>query len=578
MLAIRSATEYYLPSIEDFETAQNLTIFHSYVLHFAGINLWWSGWFYIRPFKNFSAEKLINKVYIFIMTIIHIPIFYGFYNRVFFKLHPEQLDGYWKFYSDYSHPWTVPFYSVLMLFSSMTLSLFIIDFFRGKEKRIDKIILILISSIFPLLIYNGIMTSSPSIKSYSIPNVTIFYCLNTLIANWFFTNYRLFKDTSKDIIGDTFNSISDMVLFTGIDLKVKQWNERARSAFKINGDKPIFYKLLSSKTRMTDNESEIFVNTLLQNIGQEYEKEFIMEEEHKIFMFKVTEYLKNDHLFGYTFFVKDITATRFQALQLERQHAELKKLNTVKDRLFAIISHDIKNPVLSFKGIAKKVNYLIQNDDFGTLKKLGNEIESNASNLNSLTDNLLNWALMQKNMVPYQPTTVFLLDILQEVNQLFQHLLDEKEITLLLHVDAEEQAIADTDSVRIILRNVINNSIKFTPPNGCITVTTFLDHQYIQLRITDNGVGMSPSQIQNIFELANDKTNRGTADEKGTGIGLHLVDSLIQNNKGKIEVSSSLNKGTTFDIYLPISPSPTSQAISNKKLNKNFNRVKSTPL
>ena len=218
LLAARSCTEYYLPQVEDYQTAYQITLTHSFFTSIAAAILWVSAWVYIRPFKNHSQEKLFDQIYFVIFTLVHIPVVYFLMNRIVFKLHETKIDGYWKFSTDYSGYSAYIFFFVMIFFSIVTVFLFIVDYKRSKENRISKIFMILIFIIFPILVYFNIMNANPNVITYSIPNTVIFYTINIMIANWFFNDYRLFSDTSEEIIGDTFNSISDAVIFTESNL------------------------------------------------------------------------------------------------------------------------------------------------------------------------------------------------------------------------------------------------------------------------------------------------------------------------------------------------------------------------
>ena len=109
------------------------------------------------------------------------------------------------------------------------------------------------------------------------------------------------------------------------------------------------------------------------------------------------------------------------------QNTQLKELNNTKDYIFGIIGHDLRKPAIAFRGITKKVNYLLKNKEYDTLSKLGSEIERDAIALNNLTDSLLGWALAQKNVLPYNPDTINLQEIIREVEELFNRIIADKK-------------------------------------------------------------------------------------------------------------------------------------------------------
>lgn len=236
---------------------------------------------------------------------------------------------------------------------------------------------------------------------------------------------------------------------------------------------------------------------------------------------------------------------------IKAQKEELEQLNLTKDRIFAIIGHDMRRPVLAFRGIGKKINYLLKKQDYATLIRLGNEIEQEALALNQLTDNLLTWAILQKNMLSYRPQSVKIANIVSEISALFENTAKEKGIAISLSIPSQITAYADVNALYIIVRNLLGNAIKYTSKGDKVNITAKAHPQYTQLQITDTGVGIPQEKLKSIFRLQKDKSTVGTQGEKGTGLGLHLIHELVKLNSGRIKVNSKLEKGTTFKISLP---------------------------
>ncbi len=236
---------------------------------------------------------------------------------------------------------------------------------------------------------------------------------------------------------------------------------------------------------------------------------------------------------------------------INKQKIRLEELNLTKDRLFAIIGHDMRKPVLAFRGIGKKVNYLIQKQDYKTLSALGDGIEKDAMALNKLTDNLLNWALMQKNVLPYNPELIDLVSLVEETIAIFQKASKDKNISLIPSIVKGIKVYADRNTLLTIVRNLVDNAIKFTAENGRVEIIAVAENDNIKLQVKDNGTGISPEKLKDIFLLKEDKSEEGTGGEEGTGLGLHLVHELVELNRGAINVISKLNEGSSFEINLP---------------------------
>jgi len=235
------------------------------------------------------------------------------------------------------------------------------------------------------------------------------------------------------------------------------------------------------------------------------------------------------------------------------QKAELEALNATKDRLFAIIGHDLRKPSLAFRGIGKKIDYLLQKQDFDTLSKLSQALEQAAFSLNALLDNLLNWALQQRNVLPYQPVPINIAQATQDIYEQFRALAAQKDIDLQFDLSTDAEVFADANAFATIMRNLVDNAIKFTPAQGRVKVSSLVQGDQVVLQISDTGIGMEAEELNTLFRLTRQKSRKGTNGEVGTGLGLVLTNELVKLNKGVIQVSSQLQQGTTFKVMLPTS-------------------------
>ena len=237
---------------------------------------------------------------------------------------------------------------------------------------------------------------------------------------------------------------------------------------------------------------------------------------------------------------------------ISTQNEQLESLNHTKDRIFAIIGHDLRKPAASFRGISKKVKHLIKKQDFERLDRFGNQIEQNALSLNKLTDNLLNWALTQRDVMPYNPIEVSLSDLVADIHTIFETPANEKNIQIINNVSESTTVFADPNALSAILTNLVDNAVKYTPEGGQIRIEALEEeNNQLKIRVADTGIGMEKDKINDLFLLKKDKSEKGTAGEKGTGLGLHLVKELVELNKGIISAASEIGKGTSFDVLLP---------------------------
>lgn len=236
--------------------------------------------------------------------------------------------------------------------------------------------------------------------------------------------------------------------------------------------------------------------------------------------------------------------------QLAAQNQQLTDLNATKDKFFGIIAHDIRSPITALDGVSEQMNYYLEKDDKTKLNRLADRIDTTAKRLTSLLDNLLNWALLQTGMIPYTPKSVDIKSIAQENMELFAPVAEAKNITLKNEISAAAPVFSDESALNTIIRNLVNNAIKFTPAGGEVSINTEEKGDKIFIKINDTGTGIAADKLEKLFSLEK-QSSKGTAGEKGSGLGLMLCKELVELNKGTIQAISELGKGSSFVFSLP---------------------------
>lgn len=229
--------------------------------------------------------------------------------------------------------------------------------------------------------------------------------------------------------------------------------------------------------------------------------------------------------------------------EIKRRSIELEQLNQVKDKFFSIISHDLRSPINALSGILDLLeNDRIKPEEFTRVTR---ELRVQFNHTKTLITNLLDWTLLQMDKLKIQASKI---DVRFQVDENFKLLsaLHLKEIHLINEVPADTFAMADPNMINLVFRNLILNGIKFTDNGGVIKVSsTEQDNQYT-IAISDNGVGIAPEVQEILFEKTTGYSTRGTANEKGTGLGLILCKEFVERNGGKIWLKSEVGKGSTF--------------------------------
>jgi PAS domain S-box-containing protein len=255
----------------------------------------------------------------------------------------------------------------------------------------------------------------------------------------------------------------------------------------------------------------------------------------------------------------DITAVKkaqeminSQKAEIELQRDQLEKANITKDKFFSIIAHDLKNPFHSIMGFT---DLLIKNyNDFEDAKKqefLG-LINESSQYANNLLDNLLHWSRTQTDRIKYSPIKFDLHSLVNEIQHMLHGNAEKKQLALLNLVPEASYVYADKNMIHTVLRNLVSNSIKFTPEEGTISVEAVPEEDFIHLSVKDNGVGIPLDKQGKIFSFGEFHSTSGTAGEPGTGLGLIICFEFIKKHGGELSFSSESGKGTTFTFNMPI--------------------------
>ena len=242
--------------------------------------------------------------------------------------------------------------------------------------------------------------------------------------------------------------------------------------------------------------------------------------------------------------------------QIKERTKELATANRNKDQLFAIIAHDLRSPLTAFEDVYNQIEYFLRKNKPQRLLELGKHIDTSIQGLNILLNNLLGWALIQQNHKIQINLQVYdLSEIIERIISIYQNVAQSNQIELKNLVQENREILVDLDSFQTILRNLVSNALKYTPPNGTVELSAIhnqdIQNQNIILIIKDTGIGMSKELIETIFDTTHIQTNRGIRGEKGTGLGLILCQEFAQINNIKIEVQSEPNKGTMFYLIIP---------------------------
>ena len=235
--------------------------------------------------------------------------------------------------------------------------------------------------------------------------------------------------------------------------------------------------------------------------------------------------------------------------EIEKRTQELEELNKVKDKFFSIISHDLRSPINSLAGLLDLMEKSKITPE--ELPSITREMRIQFNHTKNLINNLLDWTLLQMNKVSIKKEKIALKPLIDDNIRLLSSM-SSKKTTFINEVDDSISALADQNMINLIFRNLILNGIKFTDNGGVIKVSAVKNEKEITVTINDNGVGISPDIQAVLFEKTTGYSTRGTANEKGTGLGLILCKEFVERNGGRIWLESQIGKGSSFYLTIPV--------------------------
>jgi len=353
------------------------------------------------------------------------------------------------------------------------------------------------------------------------------------------------------------NNIGDPVFVKDDQSRLLIVNDAFSKIFDLHRDK-IIGKTLAEDVPPYEWESFFRIDKQVLKDGVENINEetlTVRGGETRIISTRKTRFIDSDgkkYLIGV---IHDITEGKKSEDSLKESEKQLKELNATKDKLFSIIAHDLRSPYGNIIGLSELLIQNITDADLKESEKYTRLLNSSAKNTLILLDNLLNWAKSQTGQLSFNPENIRSSDVILEIIGLNESLAKTKNISLKHSCSDETEVYADKNMLKTVLRNLISNAIKFTDVGGHIRVLAVLKQDHVEITISDDGIGMNAEKRNGLFNLTSNRTTVGTANEKGSGLGLVLCKEFVEKNDGKIWVESEEGKGSHFKFTLPLNRS-----------------------
>jgi len=240
-----------------------------------------------------------------------------------------------------------------------------------------------------------------------------------------------------------------------------------------------------------------------------------------------------------------------QNKELEKLNKELENANCEKDKIFSIITHELRNPLYWFQNLTEMLSLRYTKMPPEKVQKTLGALDESAKNAFHLMDNLLHWSRSRLNRITPVITDHSLEKLIHESSRMYETILRQKNIQLIIDLPIDSFVKADADLFMCVVRNLVSNAIKYTPEHGIIEITSTLKKQNYIISVTDSGIGIDQKLKKSIFNPDKESSSAGLMNEKGSGFGLKLCKEFVEMNRGKIWVEDNTESGTCFCFTVP---------------------------
>ncbi|MDY0150711.1 MAG: PAS domain-containing sensor histidine kinase [Candidatus Cloacimonas sp.] len=250
-------------------------------------------------------------------------------------------------------------------------------------------------------------------------------------------------------------------------------------------------------------------------------------------------------------YIADITSRKNVEEEIKQAAKNLAELNATKDKLFSLIAHDLQNPVYAIITLS---DFIVNNKNSFNEQEIGtflNQISLSAKGIFDLLENLLDWGRIQTGNIVVQQEYVSLPKLINFVVGQFKPSYQEKNIQIQFAQNEEIMVESDSRLLGTILRNLLSNAIKYSHPNSSVKIQIVRDNCQIILSVSDKGMGIGRRDMARLFSINNEIHRLGTLRESGSGLGLVLVKEFADKIGASLQVSSKINRGSTFSVILP---------------------------
>jgi PAS domain S-box-containing protein len=374
---------------------------------------------------------------------------------------------------------------------------------------------------------------------------------------------------TSEFYSQVIDSLQDYSIFTlDNDLHINSWNSGAAKIFHYEAEEIIgmHFAIIFSDIDKKNGIPQLEIDIALKEGRALDNRWHVCKDGSEFYAYGLVFPLLSAEgkRMGYVKILKDLTEQKRSQDVASKYLRELEELNTHKENVLSILSHDLRSPLTGIIGMIDHMRLEYNSIEPEDAKEMLTLILNSAKDELKMLDQLLEWARIKYASEVFTPMTVMLSESVEVVFTTLKDVAAAKEIILYNKIGATVSVFADKKMLRSILQNLVSNAIQSTPREGKIIITAEVGQENITVQVQDFGEGMSQEIVKKLFTPQLNTLLKARENKKGAGIGLLLVNGFLQKNKGQIRVESKEGEGTSFYFTLPINELIENIALSDK--------------
>ena len=374
---------------------------------------------------------------------------------------------------------------------------------------------------------------------------------------------------TSEFYSQVIDSLQDYSIFTvDNDLRINSWNSGAAKIFQYETEEIIgeHFEIIFSEEDKKAGVPQLEIQTALQEGRALDNRWHICKDGSRFYAYGLVFPLigiEGDRL-GYVKILKDLTEQKKAQDAANKYLQELEDLNTHKENVLSILSHDLRSPLAAIIGMIEYLQSDFDKIEPEDAKEMLGLIHKSAKDELNMLDYLVEWARIKYASEAFTPTKTELFPYVEKVFATLKEVAAVKEIILYNKIEEDQTVFADKKMLHSILQNLVSNALQHTPQGGKIIVSAKTKEDKLIIEVKDTGQGMSKEILEKLFTPQLNTLLKARENKKGAGIGLLLVKGFLEKNSGEIWVESSEGVGSSFYFTLPLNKPPDEIDSSNK--------------